>query len=549
MNSERRQNPRTKVAALAYINFEPNNGGIVLNVSEGGLCFHAVTPVQLDGTLRFWFSAEGRRVEASGELAWTDESRKAGGVRFGILPAAVRDQVRGWMDQCAILSVPEKTSARMIAPAHQSAQFRAGMQTNARQRTELAATSLRWPRANFVRGWVSGLVTAALIAAAFFLNTHRRQVGESLISLGERFAAKPATQITLGAPPPAPATAPARATGPAPTRAPASAPAPVPASASAPVPARASVPAPALVPASASAPLAASAPALRPKAIAFARAQSPPAAHARSGMKTVTPRQAKPRIGARSSAISPVLPITSSRTRTPALESAPNSIETSEVPQPETAADSDPPGVEGASTSRFNADADVGKTPDFGAPPGKYLEVGQFRRKTSADLAINSAKALGVPVIVVHKSALWFNFYHVLAGPYKNQNDAELARGKLQTRGFKPRELPNRSRHFTLPLMTLYGTDVSVTDCTITWELYSPYATVTFVKGNTVIATAQGKWVKRNYTYKTNSVVNRSNERGLRTLLEIQCHGMDEALVLGGPEPVRYFIPPPNVGL
>ena len=121
------RNPRTKVAALAYINFEPNNGGIELNVSEGGLCFHAVTPLQLDGTLRFWFSAEGRRVEANGELAWTDETRKAGGLRFGILPAEVRVQVRGWMNQCAILSAAEETSPRAIAPAHQSAQFRAGL--------------------------------------------------------------------------------------------------------------------------------------------------------------------------------------------------------------------------------------------------------------------------------------------------------------------------------------------------------------------------------------------------------------------------------------
>ena len=221
------------------------------------------------------------------------------------------------------------------------------------------------------------------------------------------------------------------------------------------------------------------------------------------------------------------------------------------MPQPETAADppSDPPRVESASPIRVNTDADVGKTPDFGASPGKYLEVGQFRRKAAADEATNSAKALGVPVIVVHKSALWINSYHVLAGPYRSQDDAELARSRLQSRGFKPRELPNKSRHFTLPLMTLYGTDVSVTDCTITWELYSPYATITFVKGNTVVATAQGTWVKRNYTYKTNGVVNRSNDRGLRTLLEIQCHGMDEALVLGGTQPVRYFTPPPDVGL
>ena len=229
MNSERRQNLRTKVEALAYINFEPNNGGIVLNVSEGGLGFHAVTPVQQTETLRFWFSAEGRRVEATGELAWTDETRKAGGLRFGILPAEVHEQVRGWMDQCAILPIPEKTSPRMIMPAHQSAQFRAGqLETNTRQRGESSAATLIWrPPANFFRGWVSGLLTAALVAAAFFLSTHRRQFGESLIWLGERFAPKAGTQIALGTPPPAPAPTPAPAIAPAAALSPALAPAPI----------------------------------------------------------------------------------------------------------------------------------------------------------------------------------------------------------------------------------------------------------------------------------------------------------------------------------
>src|ERR1700688_2807852 len=97
MNPERRQNPRTKVAALAYINFEPNNGGIVLNVSEGGLCFQTVAISQSTGTLRFWFSAEGHRVEATGELAWMDERRQTGGLRFGALPAETSEQIHSWI--------------------------------------------------------------------------------------------------------------------------------------------------------------------------------------------------------------------------------------------------------------------------------------------------------------------------------------------------------------------------------------------------------------------------------------------------------------------
>ena len=29
---------------LAYVNLEPNNGGIILDISEGGLCFNSPPP-------------------------------------------------------------------------------------------------------------------------------------------------------------------------------------------------------------------------------------------------------------------------------------------------------------------------------------------------------------------------------------------------------------------------------------------------------------------------------------------------------------------------
>jgi hypothetical protein len=85
---------------LTYINFEPNKGGIVLNVSEGGLCFRT-SIVQQTGTLRFWFSAEGHRVEAAGELVWTDELRERGGLRFAVLPSETLEQIRCWIRSMA----------------------------------------------------------------------------------------------------------------------------------------------------------------------------------------------------------------------------------------------------------------------------------------------------------------------------------------------------------------------------------------------------------------------------------------------------------------
>ena len=67
----------------AYINIEPNNGGIVLNVSDGGLCFHSFDPVRRNGPVRFWFSQHNQRIEADAELAWTDATQKGGAMKEG----------------------------------------------------------------------------------------------------------------------------------------------------------------------------------------------------------------------------------------------------------------------------------------------------------------------------------------------------------------------------------------------------------------------------------------------------------------------------------
>ena len=99
---ERRRNPRTPLENLAYIHMEPDSGAIVLNVSEGGLGFHAVAPVVQTGAIRLWLSLRSNeRVEAVGELAWTDETRKTGGLRFTSLSQGALDQIRRWVGQAA----------------------------------------------------------------------------------------------------------------------------------------------------------------------------------------------------------------------------------------------------------------------------------------------------------------------------------------------------------------------------------------------------------------------------------------------------------------
>jgi hypothetical protein len=111
-----RRNLRTTLENLAYIHMEPDSGAIVLNVSEGGLGFHAVGPVLQTGTIRLWFSLKpNERVEAAGELAWTDASRKTGGLRFTYLSEGAQEQVRKWIGQDARFTTSVDTTGSAVA--------------------------------------------------------------------------------------------------------------------------------------------------------------------------------------------------------------------------------------------------------------------------------------------------------------------------------------------------------------------------------------------------------------------------------------------------
>ena len=101
MVTERRQSPRCKPFGLIYLNLASDNGGIVLDASEDGLQFQAVAPVEHDdGPMPLWFTLNpGNRIETVGEIVWTDETKKTGGLRFTNLAVEVRLQIREWLEQ------------------------------------------------------------------------------------------------------------------------------------------------------------------------------------------------------------------------------------------------------------------------------------------------------------------------------------------------------------------------------------------------------------------------------------------------------------------
>ena len=96
---DRRVHARKRILPLGYVQLADNNGGITLNVSEGGLCIttaHVLLEDRLP-SIRLQISDDGSWVNVKGEVVWRSESKKEVGLRFVDLPEQARLQIRTWL--------------------------------------------------------------------------------------------------------------------------------------------------------------------------------------------------------------------------------------------------------------------------------------------------------------------------------------------------------------------------------------------------------------------------------------------------------------------
>jgi len=481
MKPERRQAPRMTPERLAYIDLEPHNGGIILNVSDGGLCFRSIAPVEQTEKIRFWLSDHDHRIEADGELAWIDETQKRGGLRFTNLPVEVRKQIDNWISQPAMPLTAEGKFAGSLPSPRASRAFSAPQSnTSAARRISEALTMLSQikvprPLTGFSVGLVTGLLVSGLVAGAFLIHTYPRQFGESLIQLGERLRARSQLQT------------------------------------------------------------------VSPQLQTISRAPIPVARPQKQLSQAATqPASSQPvKLEAKSQVFSdtrvstpPVISIPvhpASATRTPASTPLAPAL-----PAPAVVADFHPvsgilgtlPEIESANHTSVHADTR--------SLSQRYLEVGKFKDKLWADKTTDQLAQFGFHPIVIRKGHLWMNSYQILVGPYGDDVEAEAAHKDLSSRGFRPRSFERGSRDFTLrPGLTLNGAHIPAGDCIISWESYLPDAIVKFEKNRGVVATAEGQWVKRDVRYDNDAFVYIMHVDGSRTLIEIRFAGMRQALVFG----------------
>jgi len=98
-DENRRSHARRRIDQLTYADFGPGNGGIVMNLSEGGLSFQGIGAVHKGQliNLSFKLPGTGSQIEAYGEVVWSNDSGKGGGLRFVDTTEEACERIREWL--------------------------------------------------------------------------------------------------------------------------------------------------------------------------------------------------------------------------------------------------------------------------------------------------------------------------------------------------------------------------------------------------------------------------------------------------------------------
>ena len=485
---ERRKAPRLTVEKIAYLNLEEDNGGIILNVSEGGLCFHSIIPLHSSDIVRFWLSYRGESIEGEGQLVWTDDSQKRSGLCFVNTSTEARDKLFDLIREPAPPVV------------------RGSVARSRNLGREPGSLTIRGPLARAVRsfrgfsgGLALGLLISALIAGAYISH---RQLGEALVGLGEHLGAtRVAGQPNVKTP--TEATAPLQKQ------------------------------------------VVVSTTYGRNQRTPSERGQVMPQ---RSNRPLAMPRvavAAKPQrqeVGRNTTAemklaASDTPPAKLAVPAGNAANLSPPSLLFS--PNPLTAAS--PAIVPGMSKPLLPprppekgrvVEAESSGTGGVPEIQQMYFEIGKFKQRFSANEEAERLAKLGFPSSIVQKGWLWIDSYRVLVGPYHENTEAESAHRKLVTNGFEARPFERGSRNFVLPARLIWhGRDVPEGDCVIKWESYVGDVRIKFEQDNRVIASAEAKWVAREPKYERSAIAYVNRADGLRTLVELQFEGMSRTLI------------------
>ena len=199
--NERRHSPRRRLSRLAYVDFGPENGGILVDVSEGGLHCQVVSALMQGqpSQVKFVLPGMSTAIEAMGKVAWCNATKRGGGLQFVKMGDDARRQLREWIlseevaarpatDPAALerTSTPETVAAKNVPGATAAGESHADQQS--RLALALAASEAPVPHPPAMPERVKARVGIATPAVAVQLPVETPPAPRLVSVRGESFA-------------------------------------------------------------------------------------------------------------------------------------------------------------------------------------------------------------------------------------------------------------------------------------------------------------------------------------------------------------------------
>src|SRR5260370_31070242 len=94
-----RAHARRRMEPIGYVELGEENGGILLNLSEGGLAVRSALALTSGkfAELRFQVRVSQGWLTASGRIVWISDSKKEAGIQFTELPGEARREIHKWV--------------------------------------------------------------------------------------------------------------------------------------------------------------------------------------------------------------------------------------------------------------------------------------------------------------------------------------------------------------------------------------------------------------------------------------------------------------------
>jgi len=137
-----RRHYRHRIRTLAYVNVDSTNGGILRDLSEFGIAMQATAPLLPNQQvhLRFALANPHVRIEATGQVAWTDSLGQAG-IEFLDLPARSRRLLKEWLFTQILAEAYLFSPCESISDHNRGSQAEAGLLFSASPRPAIRLES------------------------------------------------------------------------------------------------------------------------------------------------------------------------------------------------------------------------------------------------------------------------------------------------------------------------------------------------------------------------------------------------------------------------